>query len=145
MNKGAPAILARYLREHNGGDRLIVFISNMIDPSSNSPIQLVPKYRRGKGRPSKSEIRKAIESAIDEVRVAEKMRGDPIGTRGPTKRAIEEVKEETKRSVRTIKRHLALRKKLNRALFGTKFSWPSRPLSHIPSFECGFIPHDTME
>ena len=110
VNKGAPAILARYLREHNGGDRLIVFISNMIDPSSNSPIQLVPKYRRGKGRPSKSGIRKAIESAIDEIRVAEKMRGDPIGTRGPTKRAIEEVKEETKRSVRTIKRHLALKK-----------------------------------
>jgi hypothetical protein len=110
VNKGNPAVLARYLR-HHPRDIIILAIADMIDPSGKSTIKLVPKHRRGKGRPPKRKIRKHIESAIAEVRVAEKMGGKPIGTRGYTKRAVGEVKEETEQSERTIKRLIALRNK----------------------------------
>ena len=103
--------LARSLREHSGGDGLILTIADMIDPLGKTTIQLVPKHRRGKGRPRKRGIRKAIEAAFAEVRVIEKMRGKPIGAPGYTKRAVDEVKEETNQSLRTIKRLLASRNK----------------------------------
>jgi hypothetical protein len=101
VKKGNPAVLACYLRQYTR-DIIVRAIANMLDPQGKSEIRLRATMRRGRGRPPKTKFRKDLESLATDARVTAKLIGKPPGARGHTKKAVEEVAQESKISRRTI-------------------------------------------